>query len=225
MRVFFAVFGAIATAALTTDIANILLPSGIPTITKDPWECATETLMQYFAVPQPTGDLRKALLSYGHSLLATCTATQASARAACPLPDKTKWCDFSTAVPSTLLPEYSRYGSNASSWMAAHTSTALDLVTYCPLGWYRAMWDTPGGKGWFNSTLNMAYCYHQAKQGNSSTTSLSTTSSTAAVPSITSSTPKVTGVSISNGVRKTTKGEKWVVVGTGLVAAAFTRAL
>jgi hypothetical protein len=224
MRAFFAIFGGIATAALTSDIANILLPSGTPTITRDPWECATESLMQYFAVPQPTGDLRKALLSYGNSLLATCTAT-GTARAECPLPDKTKWCGFSTAAPSTLLPEYSRFGSNASSWMAVHTSTALELATVCPVGWYRAMWDTPAGKDWFNSTLNFANCYHQAKQGNSSITSLSTTSSTAAIPNITPSTPKVTGVSISNGVRKTTKGERWVVVGTVLAAAALTRAL
>jgi hypothetical protein len=220
---FFVYFGAFATAALATDLADILLPSGTPTITKDPWQCATESLMQYFAVPQPTGDLRKAVLSYGNSLLATCAATDA-ARAACPHPEKTKWCGFSTAAPMSLLQEYSKFGSNATLWMAAHTFTALELATNCPVGWYRAMWDTPAGKDWFNSTLNLANCYHQAKHGNSSVTSLSITSSTAALPSVTYSTPQATGASKSNGVRKTTKGEKWVVLGIGLAAAALTRA-
>jgi hypothetical protein len=234
MRGFIVVFGAVVTAAaLTTDITGILLHSEKPTMTRDHWECATESLMQYFAVPQPTGELRNALFSYGSSLLATCTATDYSARAACPHPDRTKWCEFSTAVPGSLLHEYSKYGSNASSWMAAHTSTALDLATYCPVGWYRAMWDTPAGRDWFNTTLNMAYCHHQAKQRNSTTTSLSTTSfsitsfsttsSTAAIPSITSSTPEVTSAVKSNGAQKTTKGEKWVVVGIGLAAVALTR--
>lgn len=50
-----------------------LFPSSRPTVTTDPWQCATENLDQYFSMPTPTGDLSTALLSYGSELIKTCT--------------------------------------------------------------------------------------------------------------------------------------------------------
>ncbi|KAF2421785.1 hypothetical protein EJ08DRAFT_665060 [Tothia fuscella] len=199
-----------------------LLPTAKPTITRDPWTCATESPKQFFDVPKPTGNLLTALLSYGDVLLQTCTAT-GTAALACPYPDKSKWCGFSTAAPTSLLPAYSTYGSVVSSWAAKHTSQALDLAQRCPVAWYNAMWDTPGGQSWLNETLIFADCYDQIKLANSmpSSPTISTPTSTASRSGISFTTPQATGARISNGVRRTADGSGWVVGATGLAAVAM----
>jgi hypothetical protein len=179
--------------------------------------------MQYFQVPKPTGSLLTAVLSYGDVLFTTCTAS-GTAMLACPSPPASKWCGFTTAAPTGLLPEYSAYGSAASSWVSQHTSTALDLAHKCPNGWYNAMWDTPGGSQWLNQTLIFAECFKQElpKSASSSGTSLTkSTPTTTSLSRATPTAPRATGATVSNGVRKTGKHDKWLVVGTGLAAATI----
>lgn len=142
----------LAAAALATitkawsdsAVHETVLPTASPALTvTDPWQCVTENLTQYFDVPKPTGSLLTAIESYADKLIESCTLTGADAIHGC-FPEKEAWCDFSTAAPSTVLPDYSAYGSAASAWWAAHRANAVELAVDCPVGWYNAMLSTPG---------------------------------------------------------------------------------
>jgi hypothetical protein len=42
----------LSTTATVTPAHQTLLPRDVPTITRDPWECATVSASQYFDVPK-----------------------------------------------------------------------------------------------------------------------------------------------------------------------------
>jgi hypothetical protein len=170
-------------AAAASTIDTILLPTTRPTQT-DEWQCATENLNQYFDVPKPTGALFTALDSYVLQLFKTCTSTEVN-RLACPFPDKSKWCDFTSVAKPTVLPAYTSFGSLASSWWSAHSAAASSLAQRCPYGWYNAMMDTAAGATFLNETIILAQCHADGLQatGNlatTTTTGILTSGSTAA---------------------------------------------
>jgi len=103
--------------AASPDMVITHMPRAEPTSTigPDPWQCVTENITQYVNVPKPTGGLLTALDSFGDKLIETCTPTETAFTAlpSCPFPEKSLWCGFTTAVPTSLLPAYVR----ANSWL------------------------------------------------------------------------------------------------------------
>ena len=177
--------------------------------------------MQYFDVPKPTGSLLTALMSYGNNLIKTCTATGTDVLA-CPFPDRSRWCAFTTAAPTPVLPAYSTYGSVVSSWLSVHSSKAVSLAQQCPNGWYNAMMDTPGGQAWLNETMVFAECYDLAHAGSGSQMTAAVAPTAASRARATSTGPKATGTTVSNRApNRVQRTEGWVAVGTRLAAAAM----
>lgn len=114
-----------------------------------------------------------AFFSYNDELIKGCTPTGTNIYGvpACAYPDASLWCDFTTAVPTTLLPQFSTYASSVSAWWAAHSSKALSLAHECPLGWFDALITTPGGEAWLNQILIFADCLaNKADAGDDITT-------------------------------------------------------
>jgi hypothetical protein len=98
---------ALTTSADLTDLHPIVAPTAFPDVTEttDPWRCATEDPMTYLSYPTPTGELQKAHISFGSSLIQTCL-TSGTYAYPCAFPDQSLWCGFTTAMPASLLPEY-----------------------------------------------------------------------------------------------------------------------
>lgn len=153
--------------ALEPSSLSILLPTAKPTITQDSWRCALENYKPFFQPPKPTGTLLSAIVSYGDKLIESCTEL------ICPYPDATKWCSFTTAAPSAVLPAYTSYASTASVWWANHTSQAMDLAAECPHYWYDAMSEDPSAAVWLNQTIIMGDCIAKPHSGASSSGALS----------------------------------------------------
>ncbi|KAK0758545.1 hypothetical protein N5P37_008944 [Trichoderma harzianum] len=211
-------------------LQDTILPSKPPTITSEPWQCTTEILPQYFDPPKPTGALLTAIQSYGDVLQKDCKPTQTDIYGLpeCTFPASSLWCRFSTAAPSSLLSSYSSYGSAASSWWSAKSSAAVSLARSCPIGWYRAMYDTPGGPGWLNSTLVFAGCYEEAHPTTGSSTKATATATTGS--KAISSGPQQTATSTSTSKSNSVVGraehvEMWVVAGTGLAVTTVNSML
>lgn len=220
--------------AASASLLDTILPNKPPTITSEAWQCTTEMLPQYFDPPKPTGALLTAIYSYGDEIQKGCKPTETDIYGIpeCTFPPSSVWCRFSTAVPSSLVSSYSAYGSVASSWWSARSSTAVELARNCPIGWYQAMHDMPGGPGWLNTTLVFAGCYEEAHPTTGSSTKATATATTGS--KATSSGPKPTTTSTStatstskanNVVGRAESVEMWMVAGTGLAVTAINSML
>ncbi|KAH6694960.1 hypothetical protein DL95DRAFT_477388 [Leptodontidium sp. 2 PMI_412] len=217
---------AISTTDAWSDSAvyQTVLPSVEPTATRDPWQCVTANLTQYFDVPKPTGSLLDALDSYGDKLIESCTSTGIDRVMGC-FPAKEEWCKFTTAAPASVLPDYQLYGSAASAWWSGHSSNAVRLATSCPNGWYNAMFELPGGPTWLNETIIFAACHGEAV---TTTTASGSTLSSTATKATATTLPGVTAVPTASVTPAPTNGvagrgedlEMWMVAGSGFVAAA-----
>ncbi|KAF2271512.1 uncharacterized protein EI97DRAFT_504918 [Westerdykella ornata] len=171
---------------------SLLLPTATPTGEEDMWNCALSNYSPFFNPPKPTGTLLDALNSYGDKLLETCTEFR------CPYPDATKWCGFTTAVETAVLPAYTSYASSASLWWANHSALAIDLAERCPHYWYKAATDHAIDAIWLNQTIINAECFAKPSVVEPSPTGSSPVRSSTLVPSRTgtaSSLPSSTGVS------------------------------
>lgn len=207
-------------AALVSATHTTLGPRAEPTITRDPWQCATENITQYFDMPKPTGELLDALISYGNGLYKTCTFTDLAEFKSCTSPGQSRWCAFTTAAPSAVLPDYSAYGSKASSWWSVHSSAAISLASKCPVGWHETMMETPNGQTWLNDTLVFAGCYAEAHP--TPETEFTTkgpgpmeTGSGGGPEATTSDTPN------SGALNRSKSIGMWMVAGIGLAGAAI----
>lgn len=219
---------AFLTAATTTAALHVtLLPRAEPTITRDPWQCATENITQYLDVPKPTGSMLTALLSYADKLYADCTITgvpTGTVIPTCPFPEQSRWCSFTSVAPKSVLSDYSSYGSAASSWWAAHSSGAVSAAQYCPNSWYELLRTTPNGETWLNDTIVFAGCYAEAHQTSALPTSTPASGSgSAAIPTKTTAkgsqtTPTTSPNSVAGRMDRI---DMWKVAGTGLAAAAM----
>lgn len=151
--------------AIATPAHKTLLPRAVPTITSDPWECATVNASQYFDPPKPTGTLLTALLDYSDKLYEGCTPIPDPAGEripACPFPEASKWCAFTSTAAPAVTPAYWSYASAASSWWSAKSSGASSVASRCPNTWYQVMSETLNGDLWLNDTIVFAECYESA---------------------------------------------------------------
>jgi hypothetical protein len=202
-------------AAISASDASIILATTRPTITQDPWQCVDENIPQYFQVPKPTKSLEQALFSYAVEVRKTCVDDVSTY---CPLVQKSNWCAFPTAAPSSLLSEYSSYAKRASIWWASHSSSAVSVAQMCPNKWYNAGHQEVTTFSWFNVTIMHAECYAEAH----ATSALPTTKSTLAIPGSTTY-PQATKTATGKGVwaRGEKNTERLMVAGTGLAYAAM----
>jgi hypothetical protein len=214
---------------ITTTVLAIyssLMPTVPPSITEDPWDCATENITKFFDLPKPTGNLLDALLSYGDKLNENCTITVPATGTilpTCPFPPQSELCAFATSAASELLPAYSSYGSAASSWWSAHSSGALSMAKYCPNRWYGMMRDTLDADVWLNDTIAFGNCYAEAHATSEAPTITATESVTKATTSGgTALEPKEKP---NNVVGRMDGVEMLAVAGMGLAAAAVNSAL
>ena len=222
-------------AAVTASAAQLtLMPIAEPTITRDPWYCATENIAQYFDVPKPTGALLDELLIYGDKLIEDCTLTitpSATVVPTCPFPEWTSWCGFTTAAPREVLPAYSSHGSVASSWWAAHSSRAVEVVQRCPNTWIREMREALWGEVWLNDTIAFAACYaeeHEIDKPSTTTQSKSgSLETTSTISTIVPTQAQVTAkTALPNSVIGRVESVKVIVVaGAGIAAAAVNSVL
>ena len=153
------------TTATATPAHKMLLPRNAPSITQDPWECATMNATQYFDPPKPTGALLTALLSYGDILYKGCVPVEdpsGNRDPACPFPEASEWCAFSNTVAPSMTTAYWSYASSASSWWSAKSSRTSSVAKRCPNTWYEVMRGTPAGETWLNDTKIFAECYEFA---------------------------------------------------------------
>lgn len=174
------------TTATLSAMHTRILPRDEPTITSDPWQCATEDIPQYFEVPKPTGSLLTALISYGDKLYEGCTPTEEPTGIfppKCPFPEQSSWCAFTTAAPTAVLSDYSSYASSASFWWAEHSAAAVSVAQKCPNTWFKIISETPNGDIWLNNTIAFAGCYaeeHPAPTNGFSTVTISSGSTATA---------------------------------------------
>ncbi|KAL2194639.1 hypothetical protein P885DRAFT_62745 [Corynascus similis CBS 632.67] len=118
--------------------------------------------MPYLSVPMPSGELQEAYESFGDRLIETCL-TSGTYASPCAFPDKSRWCGFTTAVPASLLPDYTAYARNASSWWVANSASVVRIASECPIMWYQASnFGVLGGAVFLNHTLINAECYAEA---------------------------------------------------------------
>ncbi|EPE35193.1 hypothetical protein GLAREA_10889 [Glarea lozoyensis ATCC 20868] len=208
-------------------VYQTVIPTAVPTLSRDPWQCATENITQYFDVPMPTGNLLSALVSYGSTLIQTCSSSVIDDLNC--FPSKEKWCAFTTAAPASVLPEYRAYGSAASAWWAAHSSKAVDLAVECPNSWFDASMRFAGGPTMLNETIIFAACYAEVVTTMSSSVSKTTFSASATPPvgvtrsGVTAtSTPTATVQPTKSGVNgRNEELGMWMFASTGLAAAAM----
>ncbi|KAG8670659.1 hypothetical protein FPOAC2_07490 [Fusarium poae] len=171
-------------SVVSASIFDTILPTTQGTITSDPWRCYTHTFESFFDVPKPTGALFDALVDHGDEMQKGCksTLTDAMGMRVCTFPPHSELCDFTKFAPSSLLTEYSSYGSIASSWWAEHSSEAVEYAEYCPNRWFRAMTSLPHGAVWLNDTIAFAGCHAAAHASGEPKTNLETTAT--AEPSV-----------------------------------------
>lgn len=210
-------------AAQQSGVHLTVLPSASPTITEaDDWRCATKDIVGYFEPPTPTGDLYSAHLSYGDAIQ-TCTLTGAEAFD-CPIPGKSLWCGFSSAVPTALSDAYLDYGSTASSWWAARSSAAVSIAQECPQSWWLARDRVSFGANRLNLTIIEAECYAEARvtvDGQPvSTSTMASSGSQPTVPTATAS----PGASNREDADETTPSQTAAQENAGSKRAGFTLA-
>jgi hypothetical protein len=150
------------TTATVAPAHKTLLPRDVPTITSDPWQCATVNASQYFDPPKPTGTLLTALLDHSDKLYEGCTPVSdpsGNRPPSCPFPEASRWCAFTSIAAPTMTSAYWSYASSASSWWKAKSSGASSVAARCPNTWYQIMRETPNGETWLNDTIIFAECY------------------------------------------------------------------
>jgi hypothetical protein len=214
------------TSANQAQLHPIVAPTARPNVTEtDPWTCVTESVKEiYFNPPKPSGALDSAMISYGDQLIETCL-TSGTYRYPCDFPDKTRWCGVTTALPASLLPAYSTYASNASSWWSVHSSAAVRVAQECPILWWEiANMVVLGGAVNMNHTLINAECYAEA---HASGTPASTTTGPTATPGqgATGSSSVPTRTAQNRVAGRADSGQMWAVAASGLAAAWANGAL
>jgi len=199
-----------------------LMPSASPTGSRDPWECITMKLPQYFDVPTATGSLKEALGSYGSEMIKTCTGKPIE-RISCPFPEKSQWCGFSTAAPTSVMGAYSSYGSVASSWWAARSSSASLLASMCSHGWYKASTNHPANQALLNETIILGECHAEAYP---TWNSLTTTSAAMTRATATTNSPRATKTNAARTrYNQAESAGGWMILSMQLVIRAMNAAL
>jgi hypothetical protein len=175
-------------ALASTAIYDTLFPTEKPVVVEDPVGCIFEDY-PYFSTLTPNGSLSTMLLSYGDVLIKDCPLTEVDVMGLpiCPYPALSDWCTFSDHAPTSLLPEWSSYGSAASSWWGHNSADAVKFARICKKKWFNAMIGVFYGSVRLNNTIHWGECYAQANptsDGKGRETSTSTPSAAMRATSI-----------------------------------------
>ena len=133
--------GAVAASGSSLAISDpVVFPTSTPEGKTDPSKCKTHDYASLFDVPIATGRLDDAIAQYVWQLFDSCTETKTATsdvgNCLYPYPEL---CGFATAVPDELLPAYTSYLSQGSSWLAEHGSVLQSVAGECPHSWRSAM--------------------------------------------------------------------------------------
>jgi hypothetical protein len=111
------------TAALTAT-PSLTSTAALNTLTgiTDAPGCSTIVESSLDPIPTPTPALSSAMATYYAQFTLT----------GVPSTNTNALCGVTTALPSSLLPAYSSYGSSASSWVVAHSSQLTYELQNCP---------------------------------------------------------------------------------------------
>lgn len=193
----------------------------------DPYQCVLDNIPQYLTgAPSPTAVLDSALFSYEKSLYDACTPPAVTPFQPCPVPARKTLCAFSTAVPTSLLSEYSSYASSAAAWWGAgNGDKVMSLVKNCPYLWDDSLLRYPGSGMNLNRTVEHAQCWVEAHPtgaaGGTATLSGGTSASTKASSGDSGATQTPKPTSTSGGVRsRAGAADGWMVAGSGMGVAA-----
>ncbi|KAF5593979.1 hypothetical protein FPANT_5014 [Fusarium pseudoanthophilum] len=221
-------------SGVAASIFDTLFPSEKPSVTRDPRECLFSDFEPYWSAVTPTGKLSTALVSYGDALQKDCkwTSFDVVGVPTCPYPALSDWCSFSDAVPATLLPEWSSYGSSASSWWEQHKKDIVSDAHMCPKRWFNQMVGIPYAYLRLNNTITFGACYARAKAHVEANPTKQLIAPETPKPTaenghkVTSTRPEATST-LGMGAPKNTENSAqalsvnlWIMLGTILTAAA-----
>lgn len=129
---------------------------------QDSWQCATETMQQYFEVPMASGELSSSLISWRRRQTSKYCDRPVQDWYLCDDIPTSAWCEYTTAAPSNVRSAYATHISEAYSWSSERSASLAVLPTNCPDTWDRASYDVIDGPAWLNETIAQAACYAQA---------------------------------------------------------------
>ena len=217
--------GAVAASGSSLTVSDpVVFPLSAPEGKTDPTKCKTHDYSSLFDVPVPTGELDSHLRGHAWVVFNSCsktkTATSDIGDCLYPYP---KICDFTTAMPDDLLPAYTSYVSQGSSWLAEHGSVLQSVAGECPHSWRDAMKGDglyePAGR--LDTAVKLAQCLEEfpiTKDGQEKTDPTATSGSDVAGPKETEESEDE-----ENGVGRT--GAVQMLLGAAGLGAAIMNAL
>ncbi|KAI8200223.1 hypothetical protein K4K54_008869 [Colletotrichum sp. SAR 10_86] len=200
-----------SSASMTSPPLTTLEPSST---LRDPWQCATQNLSQYFDVPKPSGTLSAAIDMYVDELVEPCLETATGADLFnCRVTESSQLCGFTTFASATpaLITAFASYESAAASFWRSNSASVSSLSVECASAWNHF------GElkhAWLNQTIAYASCVLEDLPP-VSTTIASSGSSTAPGTAVTGTTSSTTNTA---GLAKRT--DMWMLAGTGVIAGA-----
>ncbi|KAK2029533.1 hypothetical protein LX32DRAFT_693130 [Colletotrichum zoysiae] len=192
-------------------------PLTLTSTQRDPWQCATQNLSQYFDVPKPSGTLRAAIDNYVDELLKPCLETATgTGRFNCRVTESSQLCGFTTYASATpaLITAFASYESAAASFWRSNSESVSSLSVECA-----SAWDHFGqlNHAWLNQTIAYAGCVLGDLPPVSSATTTGSSSSGSG-----STTAPGTGATGTTGSATNTAGKRdmWMLASTGVIVGA-----
>ncbi|KAH8894734.1 hypothetical protein GQ53DRAFT_744771 [Thozetella sp. PMI_491] len=203
--------------ASTTSGNFVLLPTPPLTFSVDPSQCTTVNVTQYFSAPRASSTLVQEFVSYSISLTESAAATATDSY---PVFPSSRWCDFTTFAPSSMLSDYSAYASAASSWKSEYTSAIVSAYKECPVKWMGAALRDPNATVAMNLAAIFGECYAEAQSSAGTTTTQATASagSTATGAGTTSTNPP-------NAAGRQAGARVWLLITASVLAAVVTNSV
>ncbi|KAK2013293.1 hypothetical protein LZ32DRAFT_658093 [Colletotrichum eremochloae] len=211
-----------ATAAPSSSVSSPPLTTMEPSLTltsthRDPWQCATQNLSQYFDVPKPSGTLSAAIDMYVDELVEPCLETATGTDLFnCRVTESSQLCGFTTYASATpaLITAFASYESAAASFWRSNSESVSSLSVECASAWGHF---GELNHAWLNQTIAYASCVlddlppvsSAITTGSSSLRSGSTTAPGTGVTSTTSSATNTAG-----------KRDMWMLASTGVIVGA-----
>lgn len=198
----------ISSPALTTTGPSLTLTS----IQRDPWQCATQNLSQYFDVPKPSGTLSAAIDMYVDELVEPCLETATGADLFnCRVTESSQLCGFTafaSATPS-LITAFASYESAAASFWRSNSESVSSLSVECASAWNHF---GELNHAWLNQTIAYASCVLDDLPPVSTTAGSSSSATTAPSSGATGTTTNTAGLA--------KRTDMWMLAGTGVIVGA-----
>ncbi|KAK2036423.1 hypothetical protein LZ31DRAFT_232640 [Colletotrichum somersetense] len=209
------------TAPSLTSMSAPPLTMTEPSLTqRDPWQCATQNLSQYFDVPKPSGTLSKAIDMYVDELVEPCLETATGTDLFnCRVTEPSQLCGFTTYASATpaLITAFASYESAAASFWRSNSASVSSLSVECASAWGHF---GELNHAWLNQTIAYASCVLDDLPPVSST--ITTGSSSSGSGSTTATGTGVTGTasSATNTAGLAGKRDMWMLASTGVIVGA-----